>query len=356
MLLRNKLMLKREAAREYNKLTPDAGDFSNAKNESIETASTKVNTDKAVPEAQQRNGESVVEKTEGSENEHQYTQEGIREEIHHKAEKIRGWTKEMGYKEGEDFLIIEDIRQAAQEGEQIAPHELKQFFVIILEDRYPQFREYLSGRYAQERAAENPKGKVKFDYSWGGRFLVGGDGVPFDTVAAKDIKNLTVDTHHNEFKKFFKIKAGFEFPSQEVLNPILREMADTGLDYYEQALAKLKALRDNKQLPRDGYGLIDTLEHATIILKNAKSGEAVIELPDTIGKEGMPPKMRHYADLTYNAEDIKNFDRVYEITGVKIPDESRMDKIFDQFGFDRNKMEEICKNFSDYIMAKKTLK
>lgn len=92
-----------------------------------------------------------------------------------------------------------------------------------------------------------------------------------------------------------------------------------------------------------------------MILEDAKGGEAVIDLTEEL-KKVMPAKMRHYADLTYNAEDIKNLDRVADITGISIPKEARIDKIFDRYGFDRNKMEGICKDFSDYIMTKIELK
>ncbi len=65
--------------------------------------------------------------------------------------------------------------------------------------------------------------------------------------------------------------------------------------------------------------------------------------------------MRHYADLTYNVEDRKNLDRTFEITGIAIPDEVRIDKIFDRYGFPREKMEEICRDFSEYISAKRAV-
>ncbi len=118
----------------------------------------------------------------------------------------------------------------------------------------------------------------------------------------------------------------------------------------------MKDLRGKEDLPDDGYGLIDAIEHAIMILEDAKNGEAVIDLSESLSIGEMPAKMRHYADITYNAEDIKNFDRVEEITGISIPEEARIDKIFEQkYNFDRQLMENICKGFSNYIMAKKRL-
>ena len=164
--------------------------------------------------------------------------------------------------------------------------------------------------------------------------------------------NISANTHHNEFKEFFKQKAGFDFPTSEILNPILKEMSEKGLDSYNSALEKLKSIKQQNKLPEDGYGLIDELERDILILNDAKNGDAVIDLPEVL--TNMPPKMRHYADLTYNAEDIRNLDRVMEITGISISQEARIDKIFDRYGFDRKKMDQICKEFSEYIYEKKS--
>lgn len=300
--------------------------------------------------------EKIVEKRD--EEEEKYSPGVIREDIKFKAEKIRNWAKQMGLAEGKDFLVIESIADMKTETESIAPHELKQFFVGVLEDYFKQFTEYILGQYSDERRRENPDNKYggpRLDYSWGGRYAVGWDGVPFDTVAVSDFENLTVPTHQKEFRIFFKQKAGFDFPMSETLNPILKEMSTKGLEAYKSALKQLKTLREQKTLPDDGYGLIDAMEHAVMILEDAKNGEAVVDLPEFLKGE-MPAKMRHYADLTYNAEDIKNFDRVAEITGISIPDEARLDKIFGRFNFDRQQMESICKDFSSYIMIKRELK
>ena len=293
------------------------------------------------------------------EKERKYSPEAIREEIRLKAEKIRSWAREAGLTEKKDFLVIESITDIETDTESIAPHEFKQFFVGIHEDHYEQFTEYILGQYSNERRKENPDNKYggpKLDYSWGGRYAVGWDGVPFDTVAISDFENLTVPTHQEEFERFFKQKAAFDFPTSTILNPILREMSVDGLEIYKSALQQLKALRDQKTLPDDGYGLIDAMEHAVMILEDAKDGEAVIDLPVFLKGE-MPAKMRHYADLTYNAEDIKNLDRVTEITGIPIPNGARIDKIFERrFNFDRQQIESICKDFSRYLIIKRNLK
>lgn len=96
------------------------------------------------------------------------------------------------------------------------------------------------------------------------------------------------------------------------------------------------------------------MERDILILNDANNGEALIDLPDVLTDKNMLPQMRHYADLTYNIEDINNLDRVSEITGISIPEEARIDKIFDRYGFDRNKMEEICKEFSESIYGEKS--
>lgn len=290
--------------------------------------------------------------------EDKYSPEAIREEIKFKAEKIRNWAGQMGLSEGKDFKIIESIEDIETDADSIAPHERKEFFIVIHEDFYRKFKEYILGQYSEERKKENPDNKygcLKLDYSWGGRFAVINDGVFFDTVAASSVENLAVPTHQEEFKSFFKQKAGFDFPTSDILNPMLKEMNEKGIGIYESALKKLEILKKENALPDDGYGLIDAMEHMIKILKYAKNGEAVIDLPEILRKGKMPHEMRHYADLTYNAEDVKNFDRVTEITRISFPDEIRIDKIFDRYGFNRKEMETICKDFSDYIMVKREL-
>ena len=303
------------------------------------------------------NTEVTAEGEDSADDGKKYSPEAISEDVRVKAEKIRNWAQRVGLSEGKDFQIVENIADVATDAESIAPHEMKQFFVVVQEDSYRKFKEYILGEYSAERKAENPDNKYggpKLDYSWGGRFLVGWDGVPFDTVAATTIDNPSVPTHNEEFKAFFKQKTGFDFPTSETLNPILSDMSEKGLSTYKNALERLKTLRDNKTLPGDGYGLIDAMEHIIMILEDARNGEAVSDLPETIQGE-MPAKMRHYADLTYNAEDIKNLDRVTEITDVALPDELRIDKIFARYGFDRQRMEDICRDFSEYIALKKEI-
>lgn len=286
--------------------------------------------------------------------EDKYSPEAIRREISYKAEKIRAWAEQMGLEDGKDFLMVEDIKEVEQNEEEIAPHEGKALYVAIHENHYQQFRDYFLGQYKEERKEENPRGDAKLDYSWGGRFAVGWDGVPIDTVPASDIENLTVPTRHEEFRQFFYSKTGLEFPSAETLNPILEEMSKKGLNRYKEALKELEKMKEAETLPNDGYGLIDTLQHSIMILEDAKEGEAVVDLPESLHGE-MPAKMRHYADLTYNAEDLRELGRVAEITGIEIPDDTRTDKIFESFGFNRENMEEICHDFSDHVLAKREL-
>ena len=300
----------------------------------------------------------IVSPTRVKAKEDNYGPEAIKKEIELKIEKIRSWAKQAGLIEGKDLVLFGSITNIETDIKSIAPHELRQFFVLVKDDQYKKFKDYILGQYSEERKKENPNnefGGPKLDYSWGGRFAVGWDGLTFfDTGALSSVENMSAPTHHEEFKKFLKQKAGFDLPTSEVLNPILKEMSEKGLITHKLALEKLKSLRDEGSFPEDGYPLIDEMERAVLILNDAKNGEAVVDLPEVLTK-GMPAKIRHYADLTYNAEDIKNLDRVSEITGITIPEESRIDKIFDRFDFDRNKMETICKDFSDYINAKMEL-
>lgn len=178
------------------------------------------------------------------------------------------------------------------------------------------------------------------------------DGVFFDTVACTSIRPPVTQTHHEEFCTFFKEETGLDFPSSQVLNPVLKQMSKAGLAAYESAVSRLKQMREEGSLPEDGYAFVDGMEHALMILRDAEAGEAVRDLPEVIQSE-MPSTMRHYADLTYNAEDLTNADRVIEITGIYIPDEARIDKLFERLGFDRARMEALCRRFSDVLSVKK---
>ena len=200
-----------------------------------------------------------------------YTPEDIRNDVEHKIDKIRKWAHETGLVEGKDFIIIKNISDVESDTKSIAPHEMNGFFVGIGEAHYKEFKDYILGQYAQERRIEDPKikdGGPKLDFSWGGRFLVGWDGVPFDTVAILD-DGSGGRTHHEEFKAFFKTKAGFDFPTSEALNPLLKKMSE-GLGVYEATLKKLESLRNGNALPDDGYGLINDVALAIMILKDAR--------------------------------------------------------------------------------------
>ena len=311
--------------------------------------------EKLVELEQKENKENEIDVKKGEE--YKYSLEANREAIKIKAEKIRNWAREAGLTEGKDFKIIGSITEVETDTESIAPHEKREFIVLVQEDYYGKFKEYIIGRYTEERKKENPTNKSInpiLDFSWGGRFAIINDEGFCDTAAASSIEYMTAPTHHEEFRSFFKQQAGFDFPTSETLNPMLQEMSVKGLDIYNEALEKLKALEKQKILPGDGYGLIDAMEHMVMILEDAKTGEAVIDLSEVIVGV-MPAKMRHYADVTYNAEDVKDLGRVTEITGITIPDEVRIDKIFDRYGFERAKMEGICRDFSDYILIKRDL-
>ena len=281
-----------------------------------------------------------------------YGPEAIREKIKDQAGLIRAWAAEQGFKEGKDFKVIESIRDVLGDAASVAPQELKEFYVAIHEDKYRQFRDYFTGRYNDEMKKRDPKNNVQLLYSWGGRFLVGWAGVPIETAPASSIEKMTASTHHAEFKKFFLEKYGFEFPTADVLDIQLKEMAETGIPTYKKALAKLREMKVSETLPFDGYGFVDGMVHAVDLLEQAKIGNTVQELPEEL-QGAMPREMRTYADLTYNASSIVDLDRVSEITGIKIPDDARIDRIFERLGFDRNRMQEVCKSFSDYLVAKK---
>lgn len=184
-------------------------------------------------------------------NEDKYGPEAIKKEIEFKASKIRKWALENNLFEDKDFKIIESIKHIEMDDKSIAPHEMREFFVIILENNFKKFKEYFSGQYKEEREKENPDNKDGgpiLDYSWGGRFAVINDGVFFDIGIASSLEEgkISAKTHHKEFIDFFKKneKAGFDFPTSDKLNPILKEMSKKGLGIYKSVLERLKEIKD----------------------------------------------------------------------------------------------------------------
>ncbi|MFA5024333.1 MAG: hypothetical protein WC523_05215 [Patescibacteria group bacterium] len=294
-----------------------------------------------------------------------YGPEAIKNEITLKVEKIKDWLDKNKFTEDKDYKIITGIKDIELDAKSVAPHELRQFFVLIQEDKYKEFEKYVLGDYSKWRKEVNPNNKYggpTLDYSWGGRYAVINDGVFFDTAPALNLEkgNVSATTHHDEFKKFFKEKAGFDFPTSKDLNPILQEMSKNGLKKYEEVLAKLKNIREEGGFKEGDWALVDEVERATMILRDAKEengkiGEAVVDLPELL-TGNMPAKMRHYADLTYNAEDIHlDWNRIKELTSIDILQGERIDNIFDKHGFDRNRMEDICMEFSDKLTKDKEM-
>ena len=297
---------------------------------------------------------------------YEYTPDGIKADVENKCKIIREWAKENGFVEGEDFVVIASITDV-ESSKTIAPHELKSFAVIFHENIYDKFKDFvLSKEYRSKREKHlGAKSSPKLDYSWAGRFLVGWDGVPFDTASVlsfgnkkgekfnvRQLQNVRAATHHGLFKDFFRERVGHEFPDINALNALLARIARDGLGEYKGALAKLNDMRNKETIPTDGYGLINSLIHKVMILENALSGDALDELDDVIVGP-MPPKMRHYADLTYNVDDMKGeLDRVTEITGVQFSDRIRVDKLFDEVfheKFDPRRMEELCADFREWL-------
>jgi len=291
--------------------------------------------------------------------EEKYSPETRMAEVEHKIEKIKAWAEQSGLKENEDFLVIKSIGDLEEDKENIAPHERYMFFMAVHEKHYKEFRDYILGQYKKERKEENPESDVKIDYSWGGRFFVYNDGLSgLDTAPASHIENIediektVVHTHHKEFKESFRKKTGFEFPSAETLNPILKDISGEGLVSYEKAMDKLEEMEKLGTLPDEGYGLKNGLKYATMILEDAKRGKEVIDLPETIHGE-MSYKTRHYNDLTYNADYLVDLDRVSKITNVRFSDKARIDKIFERWGFNRKKMEDVCRDFAEHLMDRR---
>jgi len=290
-----------------------------------------------------------------------YNPEHRQKIIHEMAEEIRTWAESKGFIEGTDYMIVEDIYGSVKDKESQVPHDkdFKRFAMGIQEDRYQDFRDYFTNDFKQKQQKENPNFKVWLDYSWAGRFMVAGvDAPPLDTVPMSDVAKGIVLTHHNEFRQYFKGKTGFDFPTAAELNIRLKKISDKWRSKYQEAYQKLTEMAGIQELPSDVYGLIDALGMAVKILEKEQAGDALIDLSEIIQGE-MPAEMMRYADLTYNAEHLKNLDKAFEIAGIEIPDEAKIDRlignIFSQKGFDKKQIDELCRDLPSYIETKKEL-
>lgn len=300
--------------------------------------------------------------------EKKYSPEETRKQIEQQAKLISAWADKMGFKEPKDYRIIKDTAKAIKPGDTLAEHEKQQFAMIIHKDHYEKFKQYFTTEYRDEMKKIDPKNDAKLLYSWGGRFLVGWAGVPFDTAPAIDVEHITVETHHSEFKDFFREKTGGrrEIPPVDQLNDVLRGIAERSLQAYVKARDKLQSLKDEDNRLPEGKKRYPNLyevggmDWEVDLLEAALKGKGVEELPQII-REDMPRPQRTYADITYNIKDVGSIDRALEITGVKIPESDRIDKIYEQhFHFGKGEMaklmKEACADFPDHLEANKELK
>ena len=109
-----------------------------------DVADTINESEPRIIEKQKVANEPAIEKEmDLKEEEDRYSPEAIRENIKFKTEKIRDWAQQTGLSEGKEFKIIESIRDIDTDMRSIAPHELRQFFVVMHENYYREFNKYI---------------------------------------------------------------------------------------------------------------------------------------------------------------------------------------------------------------------
>jgi len=283
--------------------------------------------------------------------------ESIERRIHEQVSIIREWAAEMGLAEGKDYQIFENVAAAQPEEreEDIAEHEKTRFYLAINEEHYKVFKDFFLGKYSDKLKERDADEEVSFIFSWGGRVLVdhSKDSAPIDTVAVKSCDPIEANSYHSEFRKFFKERTGKELPTASELNTVLKDMSGKGLELYQRALSRMEEMHKHGKLPDDAYGVKFSLDLVIKILEDAKTGEAVEELLEVITK--MPPKMRHFADLTYNLDDIPDYGRLKEIVGIEIPSELRIDLLFERLiDFDRMRMNDLNREFGEYLDSQRS--
>lgn len=315
---------------------------------------------------------------------------------------ITEWATKRGYKYGEDFGFF-NIQEASDKGEDLAPQELGNMYMGFREELTDSFRDYFETRYQSDMETTRTKyltngappnfmfswePQVKLNYSWAGRFLVvGARGLAIDTAPLLKVEKTDVAdeqnkpqvtgevrTRHGEFKQFFKDNTGFDFPTPNELDRTLEKMTKPEyIRWYTETINQLQPIVDKvKRGEYDGLANVDeevyqaeayinSLKYILIILQGAKRNPGLEELPERTTY--MRDKVRHFNDLTYNLDDFPDLDRVARLAGVEaLPDEGRIDKMYDLIlesrreadtsvpeHFDRKKLEEICRDFSEKI-------
>ena len=303
---------------------------------------------------------------------------------------LRNWAERQNppLVEGVDFMIpkIED----EENPENISPHEMTNVYFGFKVDKenpgkmFKVVKEFFEKEYSSEMQKHGIKKETwtpdtKLNYSWAGRFCIeGAGGGAIDTAPLQSVNPIICETHHQEFKDFFKQEAGFDLPSPEKLDEILEKMSDN-LEWYKTVLAELKGRIKSEEQKKISGGESESwkynryvlnLEYIVKILTDAKyekdkkatglsdvgPDRKMAELPEVItGK--IDEKIRHYNDLTYNADDHFDLDEVCGVLGDSfhppVGAGTRIDRIYeDNFGFDRKEIEDICRKFSEKLYRK----
>ena len=303
---------------------------------------------------------------------------------------IRQWAERQVplLKEGVDFMFI-GIEEAAQPGDTIAPHETGSIYFGYLTKHFEKFDAMFSGEYAQVVAKHKKDwtNEVGKNYSWAGRYMVtGGGGVAIDSAPIESVKPPSCKSHHGEFRKYFQEQTGFELPTAGELDEIVMKMAEN-IGWYQEVRKRLEEERD-KKAPGERWAFtvpINSIDYALIILGDAaalseelKSAERMRDFGSSEGEQKavelakkhqlaelpeefwyMNAKIRQFNDLTYNADDWVDLDEINKnLLGGTLPPPTekgaRIDKIYeDYYGFDRERMEQLCKGFSDKLYKPK---
>ncbi|NUJ97383.1 hypothetical protein HGA92_01185 [Candidatus Gracilibacteria bacterium] len=281
------------------------------------------------------------------------------QQMDQKIKNLKKWFGGKNWKEGEDYIILSyrEVDKHLDPKKKI-PVESRLFAVSVHESKYKEFKEYLENYIKELNIKHKPEYEGQkageIGYSWQGRVYVAEGNTHFETTIMTDIKTLEFNSYHNRFKKFFKKQTGLIFPSAEKINGIIVHIYSKGLDLYENSLSKLESLRkkialtNNKKWQLDKY--ISGMKLYIQIIKGVgEDGNKIVEMPEKIKNGKFSSEMMRFNDLTYNAYHLIDLSEVMKETGISIPSEFRIDKLFGE-KFDFKNMKQIVKDFSDKIM------
>lgn len=272
--------------------------------------------------------------------------------------------EQKNWKEGVDYQIVsyKEIEKMIDPNKKM-PIDSSQFFICINENKNEEYkRDMIQYVDSLNNGKNNSWEKTTLWYSWQWRIFIWSWRTHFETVSMTDIKTHSFDTHHGEFKEFFKKRTWLDFPWADKVNDTIFKIynnKEEWLQKYDENINELEkkmALLDSKSDSAYKFAnYIKWMKFYRIVINRIWKDPSmqVKDLPEHCDDNNkMVEEMARCNDLTYNSHTNIDIWDVIKETGIQIKDEYRLDKIF-WWNFQISDMAKVVKDFSDEISFKK---